>query len=194
LCCDRKDERTGTRSRWYESSRFALSSCACVGVADRPLVHSWRLRFLLLHNQRRLLGQRRSCRQCDRCDVGFGVRCLRGGRGAACGKTTHQRHRLDSGCHRTHGVDLQRRWRLRHVRDGHPGPARRPRRLRRVGRKLLLVPDARVGPRLPAHALPRRAVALPSLASGRSARGDRDAGYRPPQGAHGHPSRKRSSR
>jgi hypothetical protein len=43
----------GARSRRNESSRFALRSYARCGMADRPLVHSRRLRLLLSHNQRR---------------------------------------------------------------------------------------------------------------------------------------------
>jgi hypothetical protein len=73
------------------------------------------------------------------------VRCLRGGRGAACGQAAYQRHRLDHGHHRAHGADLQRGWHLRILRSGHPRSPRCPRRLRCVGRKLVLAPDARAG-------------------------------------------------
>src|SRR5215210_8025530 len=64
----------------------------------------------------------------------------------------------------------------------------------RMDRELVLVPDARVGPYLPAHALSRRAPTVPALAPGSRACGDRDVGLRPPQGTRRHLARKRSSR
>jgi len=74
---------------------------------------------------------------------------------------------------------------LEPIREHHP------RRLRCVVRKLVLVPDASAGPRLPAHALPRWTRALAPLAAVCRDRSDSTAGGRPSRDASRHVGRRR---